>query len=109
MANAPHPDPLPASGERRGPRSGRVRGRKQRLAAPWIPAGDCPRAGRRPDPWAGTMADAKSAAELDGEVDEILGDHVEIVLRLQIPGLVGTVLERPADEGGMEAASARRE
>src|SRR5882762_3340487 len=54
----------------------------------WIP---------RPDP---------SAAELGCEVDETVGDHVEIVFGLEIPGLVGAVLERPADKGGVEAPAA---
>src|ERR1700730_2172382 len=51
---------------------------------------------------------ALSAAELGGEIDEAVGDHIEIVLGLDIPGLVRAVLERPADKGGVEAATARR-
>src|SRR6516165_5075869 len=47
-----------------------------------------------------------STAELGGEVNKAVGDHIEIVLGPHIPGLVGTVLERPADERGMEAATA---
>src|SRR5208282_2810671 len=51
----------------------------------------------------------RSAAELLREIDEALGNHVEIVLGRRVAGLVRAVLERPADEGGAKAAAARRD
>src|SRR5579871_3369029 len=50
-----------------------------------------------------------SAAELCGEIDKILGDHVEIVLGALVSRLVGAVLQWPADKGGVKAAPARRD
>src|SRR5271165_3804250 len=55
------------------------------------------------------LAGKRSAAEFGGEVDEIVGDFIEIVLGLEVSGLVGAVFEGPADEGGVEAAAARRD
>ena len=45
-----------------------------------------------------------SAAELGGEVEEVVGNHIEIVLSFDIPGLGRAVLERLLDSRSKESA-----
>src|SRR5215471_3679610 len=49
------------------------------------------------------------AAELHCQIDEIVGDHVEIMLGFEVPALIGSVFEWPADEGGAKPAASGRD
>src|SRR5215472_1374969 len=54
------------------------------------------------------VAFGRSAAEFGGEVNEIVGDHIEIMLGPEVPRLVRAVFKGAGDKGGVKATAPRR-